>query len=74
MLKILYKCIGIGVLLKIFSLFVEFFFQIVCRFQNLLYLCTRFREATQFAERYATMILDNIPYRQSSTTCLSFIL
>ncbi len=35
--------------LKLFSLFLEFFFGKVCQFRKKLYLCTRFREATTVA-------------------------
>ena len=43
------KCAAVGAFLKLFSLFLEFFFGKVCQFRKKLYLCTRFREATTVA-------------------------
>ncbi len=43
------KCTMDKLFLKLFSLFLEFFFGKVCQFRKKLYLCTRFREATTVA-------------------------
>ena len=54
-----------------FSTFLKISSLKVLQFGKKPYLCTRFREATRLRLK-RKMILDNIPYRQSSTSLLHF--